>query len=114
MTVKTYILLQHLRKLLFFLFIVITALYQFINFSHSFLAPGLLLANIFLNKIYYAEEFDDAFLFSKWFYMIVKVKLGLQYEPKKLDANKVSVLLSNWISLARMKNQELKSRGLNH
>ena len=46
--------------------------------------------------------------------MIVKVKLGLQYEPKKLDANKVSVLLSNWISLARMKNQELKSRDLNH
>ena len=35
------------------------------------------------------------------------MKLGLQYEPENLDVNK-SVLLSNWISLVSIKNQDFK------
>ena len=37
---------------------------------------------------------------------MVEKKQGLQYEPENLDVK--SVLLSNWISLADMKNQELE------
>ena len=31
----------------------------------------------------------------KWFYTIVEIKLGLQYEPDNIDLK--SVFLSNWI-----------------
>ena len=45
-----------------------------------------------------------------FFYIIVEINLGLQLEPENLDVNKVCFesVLSNWISLPRTKDQDLK------
>ena len=53
-------------------------------------------------KIVKSYNTQIAVISVKWFYIIVAIKLGLQSEPEILDVNKA------FVSLARMKNQELR------
>ena len=56
-------------------------MYQINNFF--LVAPDFLYANIYLNKIYYAEKFDDAFLKRTWCMKgIVKVQVCIENQNK--------------------------------